>query len=270
MPVRVRRKGQAGFPADLGESDGRFSLGGGRLRKQILDLGVLAGSQHVLALLSILSAGGAHAAAFPQPQELLHHLLSFVPIAAAQQAHGQAVVGGGVVGGDLNHLPQHFFRLVVLLAFQEYLTDLVESGRVLRVLEQNFAEGLQSEPQPVLVLVDEAHGEQGGGLAIVQTQRLLQKFFRLFQLLEVEVSQPAVDDGGEEVPADGQASGEFFQGLFVVELLQQGDADVVVVDQTGFRRWIFGGRFRGRGPEESGPPQRLAGGRPQGQNDHQE
>ena len=270
MPVGSRRKGQAGLPAHLGESDGRFSAGRGRLREQVLDFGVLAGGQHVLALFSVLSAGGAHSAAFPQPQELLHHLLSFVPIAAAQQAHGQAVMGGGVVGGELNHLPQHFLRLVVLLPFQEYLPDLIEGGRVLSVLEQNLAEGLQGELQPVLVLVDEAHGKQGGGLPVVQTQGLAHEFFRLVQLLEVEVSQPAVDDGRQEVLADGQASGEFLQCLFVVELLQQGDADVVVVDQARIGRWTLGGRFRACSPEGAGGAQRLAAGRSQGQDDHQE
>ena len=259
------RKGQAGLPAHLGESDGRCLGGRGRLREQVLDFGVLAGGQHVLALLSVLSAGGTHAAALPQPQELLHHLAPIGSISAAQQAHGQAVMGGGVVGGKLNHLPQHLLRLVVFLSFQVYLADLIEGGRILGVLQQYFPKGFQGKLQPVLVLVDEAHGEQGGGLPVVQAQGLLQEFFRLVQLLEVEVSQPAVDDGRQEVLADGQAAGKFLQGLFVVELLQQGNSDVVVVDQAGFGRSASGGRLLDRGPEGAGLPQGLAGSRPRSQ-----
>ena len=82
--------------------------------------------------------------------------------------------------------------------------------------------------------------------------------------------QPAVDDGRKEVLADGQASGELLQGLFVVELLQQGDADVVVVDQASVGRWALGSRLRVRGPEGTGPPQRLTADRSQGQDKHQE
>ena len=125
-------------------------------------------------------------------------------------------MGGRVVGRELNHLSQYLLRLAVLLPFQVNLTDLIEGGRVLRVLQQYFPEGLQGEFQAVLVLVDEAHGKQGGGLPVIQAQGLLQELFRLVQLLQVEVSQAAVDNGRQEILADGQASGKFLPGLFVV------------------------------------------------------
>ena len=179
-------------------------------------------------------------------------------------------MGGRVVGRELNHLSQYLLRLSVLLPFQVNLTDLIEGGRVLRVLQQNFPEGLQGEFQAVLVLVDEAHGKQGGGLPVIQAQGLLQELFRLVQLLQVEVSQAAVDNGRQEILADGQASGKFLPGLFVVELLQQGDADIVVVDQAGFSRSAFDGRFLHRGPEGAGLPQGLAGSRTQGQDQQQD
>ncbi len=258
-------KAQTGFPADFGESNRLSVADRDRRREQVFDVGILADSQHVLPLLSVLGPRGTHPAAFPQSHELVHHLPAIRLIPAAQHAHGQAVMGRRVVGGKLNDLPQHSLCLAVLLLLQMNLADLIQGGWVLRILKENFFEGLQSKIQPVLILVDESHGKQGSGLPVIQAQRPPQKFLRFIHLLKVKASQPTIDNGGQEVFLDGQALSEFRQGLVVVELLEEGDANVVVINQAGFAGLGCEGLCRNRGTDEFRPAVKSIPGQPPNQ-----